>query len=369
MKLRETMASILRYSVPLITGIVFLAVLVAVIAWMAGVFGEKIPGQATVAPVRGLPTNARTAPVELKHKDYFNEAIGSLKAASRTEISSRILATINQIHVTAGQLVKEDQPLIELDDRDLRLQRSQAQTKLEAARAEESNAQSNFNRDLPLFEKQALSRADLERSETALRVARAKLAEAEQEVNKAEVLLSYTTIRAPRDGMIVDRFAEPGDTARPGVALLSLYDPASMRLEVPVMERLAVGLQPGDALTVHIDALDQDIRAVVDEIVPQAEEVSRSLLVKVKLPRLQGLREGMAGRLQIPAGRRDHLCLNTAALERIGQLEFVDVVVKDPQTGGRVLQRRMVKTGRFGMPGHVEVLSGLKAGEEVLLKR
>ena len=79
--------------------------------------------------------------------------------------------------------------------------------------------------------------------------------------------------------------------------------------------------------------------------------------------RLPGMTEGMFGRLLIPAGERRHLCLPTAAIEHIGQLEMVDVVKPDG-----TIERRQVKTGRLGMKDRVEVLSGVRAGEQVLLK-
>jgi membrane fusion protein (multidrug efflux system) len=132
-----------------------------------------------------------------------------------------------------------------------------------------------------------------------------------------------------------------------------------------VMENLAVKLRVGDALNVKIDALGKTIQSTIDEIVPQAEAASRSFLVKVKLPPSPDLFEGMYGRLEIPAGRRRHLCLATAAIETVGQLQFVYVV----DAGGTKPERRFIKTGRLGMPGRVEVLSGLKAGEWVLVKR
>jgi multidrug efflux pump subunit AcrA (membrane-fusion protein) len=163
--------------------------------------------------------------------------------------------------------------------------------------------------------------------------------------------------------MIVDRLAEEGDMARPGEPLLVLYDPKSLRLEVPVMENLALKLEVGQPVRIHIDALGRDVEATVDEIVPQAEAASRSFLVKVRLPRSDDLFEGMFGRLRIPVGERRHLCLAIAAIEKIGQLEFVDVVGP-----GDVLERRYIKTGRIGRPGRVEVLSGLKANERVWLK-
>jgi len=178
-------------------------------------------------------------------------------------------------------------------------------------------------------------------------------------------MLSYATITAPKAGVVVDRLAEEGDTAQPGVPLLVLYDPDSLRLEVPVMEDLASRIQVGQKLTVRIDALppeQREVEAVVDEIVPQAQSATRSVIVKCKVPRRPGMYEGMFGRLLVPAGKRRHLCLNVDAIERIGQLEFVDVVRPDG-----TLERRLIKTGRMGFPGRVEVLSGLKAGERVVL--
>ncbi len=84
--------------------------------------------------------------------------------------------------------------------------------------------------------------------------------------------------------------------------------------------------------------------------------------MKASLPRSEDLYEGMFGRLRIPAGTRRHLCLATDAVRRVGQLEFVDVV-----TSKGSVERRYIKTGRVGIPGRIEVLSGLRAGEQVVL--
>jgi RND family efflux transporter MFP subunit len=210
----------------------------------------------------------------------------------------------------------------------------------------------------------AISRQQLDQYSYQYEAAKAKLSGAEEALAESNVLLSYTTIRAPKAGTIVERFAEPGSVAQPGKPLLELYDPTSLRLEVPVMENLAIKLKEGDELTVKIAALDEEFIATVDEIVPQAEAASRSFMVKVKLPPSAELFEGMYGRLMIPAGERLHLCLNAEAIERIGQLEFVYVV----DSNGKNPERRYIKTGRFGRAGRVEVLSGLEADENVLVK-
>lgn len=338
-----------------------LAALGLVIAWISGVFEEKIaPSETTPIAMKldGRPTDV----VHEIEKDYIEEAVGTLKAASRSVISSKILATIQEIKVSAGDFVKEGDLLVTLNTRELDARLKQAGESLAANQAASLDAKSDFDRNSRLLKQNAISKREYEESDRKLKVAQANERRAEEAVNEATALLSYSKIQAPKAGRIVDRTAEPGDMAQPGQPILTLYDSESLRLETPVLEHLAVKLEVGQELNVHVDSVDKDFSATIDEIVPQADAASRSFLVKASLPRGQNLFEGMYGRLQIPAGSRRHLCLATDAIRRIGQLEFVDVVLDD-----NTLQRRLIKTGRLGMPGRIEVLSGLIAGEDVVL--
>ena len=345
---------------PIIAG---LAVLVLVVAWMAGVMETKIqPGQSG-GSVGRLDPDQKDSVYEVAEvfKDYTEEAIGTLKAASRTEISARVMAPIERILVRPSQVVAAGDVLIELDRRAFDIQLNKAKTSLQANEALLKRAQSDYDRNGQLLQQRIISQEKMDQIIENLRVSQAKLQQAREAVGEALVKLSYTTLKAPQDGTIVEKLAEEGGMATPGVPLLILYDPKSLRLEVPVMENLAVNLKPGDELTVRIDAVDKRVTAYIDEIVPQAEAASRSFLVKVTLPYSDRLFEGMFGRLIIPVGTRRHLCLHNDAIQTIGQLQFVDVVTLDD-----TLQRRMIKTGREGDENHREVLSGLKAGERVL---
>jgi RND family efflux transporter MFP subunit len=364
MKLKQAAAIVLKQVLPAAVGLI---VLVVVIAWLAGAFTEKIPaGQTAVAADALADLQPQgTYKVQQITKEYIEEAIGTLKAASRTEISSRVLSRIDEITVSAGDEVAQDDVLIELDRKDFEAQLNQAEAALAAAEAALDQAEDTYNRAVRLRQTNpgAMAEQDFNQLRSNMLTARADRARALQAKAEAEVRLSYTTIRAPKSGTIVDRWAEEGDVAQPGVPLLSLYDQTSLRLEVPVMEELATKLRIGQPLQVHIDALDRDFTGEVDEKVPQAEAASRSFLVKVKLPPSEELYEGMFGRLKIPAGKRQHLCLHTGAIRQVGQLEFV--VVEDPDTGER--ERRFIKTGRHGDADHREVLSGLEAGDRVLI--
>lgn len=338
-----------------------LVVLSVVIAWLAGAFTAKI------APERlersaSSPDGQRTFEVHEVTKDYLEEAVGTLKAASRTEVSARLLATILEIPVSAGDEVAEDDILVRLDSQEAAARVQQAEQALVAATATRQQAETDFERIRQLFDREVASQSEFDAAAARLNVAQAEETRARRALEEAEVVRSYTTITAPTSGRVVDRLAEPGDTARPGVPLLVIYDAASLRLEAPVAERLAVQLRIGDQLDVHIDALDRTIPAEIDQIVPQADAPSRSFLVKVRLPEDDNLYEGMFGRVRIPAGRRRHLCLAADAVQRVGQLEFVQVVGPDG-----VIERRMIRTGQPGIPGRLEVLSGLTAGERVIL--
>jgi RND family efflux transporter MFP subunit len=359
-RLASVVRAFFKTVIPVVAG---LAGLGLVIAWLAGSFTEKIePGR--VADVeRRLEADQKTDVVHEVRKAYIEEAVGTLKAAGRAEVSARVLARIESVAVSAGNLVSAGDVLIKLDAAEFTARVKQAEQAVLSAEASRRQAETDFARVENLFKQNVATKSDLDDSRATLDVATAEESRAKQALEEANIVLSYAEIRAPRAGRVVDRLAEPGNTARPGEPLLVIYDAASLRLEAPVLERLAVKLKPGDTLTVHVDAVDRDVEATVDEIVPQADAPSRSFLVKATLPRTADLYEGVFGRLLIPAGERRHLCLATDSIQEIGQLQFVEVVRDDG-----TIDRRMIRTGRVGMPGRVEVLSGLQAGERVVLQ-
>ncbi|EMI52506.1 efflux RND transporter periplasmic adaptor subunit [Rhodopirellula sallentina] len=357
----STLQTWLRHSIRLVAFVGAIVVLVGTVAWLSGMMGEKIePGW---SPAQGtVLTDQPTDTVHEVEKSYTEEAVGTLKASSRTIVSSKLLAMIDEITVTAGDEVEKGQLLIRLDDEEYQSRLAQAQRALEAATANREQAEKQFARMQTLMKQNAASRSDFDNASRDLQVTIADEAKAKQAMREAEVMLSYTVIKASKSGRIVDRSAEPGDIAQPGQPILTLYDSTSLRLEAPVMEHLAVKLHAGDQLNVRVDALDRTFPAIVDEIVPQADAPSRSFLVKASLPKSDDLYEGMFGRLLVPAGERRHLCLPTDAIVRIGQLEFVDVVLPDNN-----IERRLIKSGQLGVPGRQEVLSGLDVGERVVL--
>jgi hypothetical protein len=103
------------------------------------------------------------------------------------------------------------------------------------------------------------------------------------------------------------------------------------------------------------------VPARIVEVVPSAEEGSRSVRVRFELPDLVGLLPGMSGSVQLAVGRRRAVVLPGRALVRIGQLVFADVIEKDG------VIRRLVRTGLRLPDGAVEIQDGVRPGETVRL--
>jgi RND family efflux transporter MFP subunit len=337
------------------------ALLVFAVVWLSGGCEQKTPPGVAEVPAATAPAGATTARVEEQTVAGREWVAGEVASARQTAVSARVLARIEEIRVAAGSRVREGDVLVVLDARDLRAAVGAAEEALLSARARLELATSEHARIEQLLARGVAPQRQLDQAISELRAARADVMGLEETVDKAKTALSYAEIRAPVGGRVVDRLAEPGDTATPGTPLLRIYDPSLLRVEVPVRESLAVDLSIGQALPVEVPALETELDGVVDEIVPFAEPGARTLLVKVRVVSPdERLFAGMYARVSVPAGERRLVVVPQTALHRIGQLSYVDVV-----TEGRGRERRLVTVGPVQADGRVEILSGLAAGEQV----
>ena len=334
-----------------------LIALLLLVAVMAGLFTRKIaPGLEAAAVIdvsQAVAVAAEQAP--------FSESVpASIEAKETTVISSRLLARISSIAVRAGDFVEQGQLLIQLEKTDLLARAQQSREQILSVEARLTEARKNLQRAEELHKRGLIAIADRDAARANAAALEADLGSAQQDLEAAEAAVSFAEIRSPIAGRIVDRFAEPGDTASPGQKLLSLYNPFSLRVEAWVREELALSLQPGQELPVEIPTMGKTLAAQIEEIVPAADPGSRSFLVRAILPADQKLLPGMYARLQVNAGNRRRLLIPADRVASVGQLDVVWVANKGSA------ERRFVRLGATRDDGTVEVISGLAAGELVL---
>jgi len=335
--------------------------LVLMMGWMAGVFHPKVrPGDRAV-PGQQEP-GAPAFVVERVSVAATEPVPATIGARQATTISSRVLARITRVLVRAGDSVSEGQLLLELERSDLESRLAQSQQRTVAVRARLTEARLSLERAQDLQKRGLVAQAVLDEARASHDELEAELASAQRSMEEAEVAISYTEIRSPFDGRVVDRFAEPGDTASPGEKLLALYNPLSLRVEAAVRESLALQLQLSQEVQVEIPAQGQVLAAHIEELVPAADPGSRSFLVKARIEYQENLLPGMYARLLIPAGEELLVIIPEKLVSRFGQLDVV-WVQRDTQT-----ERRFIRLGRPMGPGQVEVVSGLAAGEVLVPK-
>jgi HlyD family secretion protein len=364
------------------SGILFLLLL---IVYMGGFFTTGLVGpEDQVRPLRDEYVPFATAVAQLKEITEYFEAVGTIGSRARASLEAQVTARVMAVNVNPGDRVLEGEILIILDDRQLQARQAQAEQglaaalashqqasqELESAKAAFTQAESQWQRIETYFAAEAATAQMLEEAQSAflqaqagqeravkgVEQARAAVRQARSMLEETEIARGYATLPAPVSGEVAERLVDPGDMAVPGRSLLVLQVPEGLRLEARIPEGLMGSIKPGQQYRASINALDSELMATVEEVVPAADPDSRTFLVKVGLPALPGLHPGMFGRLFIPVGKQRVILVPRQAVATIGQLQVVRV-----RENGEWRQIAIL-TGRE-YDAEVEVLSGLSGGE------
>lgn len=293
---------------------------------------------------------------------------GTVVSTNASPLSSRVVGDVLRVLVSEGDRVRAGQLLVEIDARDGRAQAGAARASsaeneqaIAAAQANATLAEATFRRYSALHERHSVSDQEFDDVKMRHDAARAGLARVQAKrgevtamTARAQAHLDDSSIRAPFDGVVTRRFVDPGAQAAPGMPLLSVEDPRSLRVEASVPE--SVRIAAGDAITLL--AGEQKIDGRVANVQPGVNATSRSALVKISLASTAGLRPGSYVRVLLPAGERTALTVPASAIVRHGALTSVFVVGSDG-----VARMRIVTLGEGE-----EVLSGLAQGERVVIE-
>lgn len=340
------------FAVPLLT----IAGLLLLIMWMAGAFNSKIePGEITP----GISYTGETYTIAITQVQQQEDVPATVRSKQTTNVAARILASIKAIHVKAGDTVEKGELLIELDNRNNRANVAQSKANINSIRANLLQAKSHYDRTKNLYSKESVTKAQLEQASASYNSLKAQLTSAKQKLTSSKTTSSYSQIKAQFSARVIDRFAEPGDLASPGIKLLTLYDPKSLRIDANVRESLALTLSIGQQLQTYIPALNQTINAKIEEIVPAADTGARSFLIKAKIEQQGKLLPGMFARIRIPSGKKEQLLIPASYVKQMGQLDVVWVLENNKA------MRRFIRIGQK-TGENILVVSGLTAGEKLI---
>ena len=346
--------------------VVVLVTLLALFVYVATRSGPLAPVTVTVATVE-----SRTLAPSLF-------GIGTVEARYTYKIGPTVAGRVKRVGVHVGDLVKAGQILGEMDPVDLddrvRSQESglkRAEAALREAAARQSYAETQARRYEELLavrstseEIVATKRQERQIADAALSVAREDLARSRSDRDALAAQRSNLRLISPVDGVVVLRDAEPGTTIVAGQVVVEVIDPKSIWINVRFDQISASGLAADLPVRITLRSRkDQQLKGRVVRVEPKADAVTEEMLAKVvfdtlpkSLPAIGELAEVTVDLPGLPAAP----VISNAAVRREGDKVGVWQLVGDD------LRFTPVRLGTSDLDGHVQVLHGLKEGDEIV---
>ena len=288
------------------------------------------------------------------------EHVGNIRSQQAVVVSTKMMGRVVRFYVDEGQAVSKGQPLVEVDASEAQSAYSQSKAGVDAADVAVRNMERDRERFQRLYEQKAVTQHQLEQVEMGLAAARAQKAQAEANLKMSGTLLSYGKILAPDAGIVTKKWMDAGNMAFPGAPILTVENPKDLEISVSVPEEKARLLAAGQTAQVTVDSLGETLPLSVTAVVAAADPLSRTSIVKLSVPDGSGFSPGQFARVRFDALATKGLAVPDGAVLTQGQMDGVFVADQG------IARLRWVHLGVRG-GGSIQVTSGLKAGEQVIV--
>jgi membrane fusion protein, multidrug efflux system len=324
-------------------------------------------GSAGAPAARGGAARAvavRMAPVQTQDVTYDIKSLGSLEAEELVQVTAEVEGAVSAVNFHEGARVGTGTVLARIDPQRYRVELQRADANLRRAQAEADRARSDLQRREALASENLVAPEELQRARTELERLAAEAASiaAAREIARQNVRRSE--VRAPRAGAINTRTVETGQFVRPGTVLATLVDTSRLRLRFKVSEAESLRAQPGQDLTFRVSALgDRPFKATVYHVGSVADPATRQVEVMAWVKNPGELKPGFFAEVALASDTRKAAVVVPEAAVQASERGFVVYAVEAGKARSRAVQVGL-RTGT----GLVEIVSGLKGGETVVIE-
>jgi membrane fusion protein, multidrug efflux system len=312
-----------------------------------------------------FPVEAR--PVESRRVEYTVNAVGSLDAFERVEVTSRVAGAVERVRFTEGQVVAAGTPMIEIEPERYRLAVEAAEATLQKQLASKAEAEAGFARRQTASAKNPglIRGEEIETWRTRVQTAAAEVSQAQAAVAQAKLNLRDAFVRAPVAGIVQTRTVQTGQYVQPGtvVATMVRRDPLLLRFQVPEQE--AGPLRPGMVARFTVAEDETPYSARITHVAAAASSASRMVDITANVVNSNHavLRPGAFARVTVPIGNRSTAPVIPQTAIRPSERGFLAYVVENG-----VAKQRILTLGMRTSDGQVEVRSGINAGEVLVVR-
>jgi RND family efflux transporter MFP subunit len=324
---------------------------------------------AGVSPALASPGGAlATAPVTTNDQAMRANFDGVVEAVRQTTIAAQVQGAVVALPVKAGETVQAGQVLLRLDARAAEQTAAASAAQVQAAQAARDAAARELERQRQLFTKHYISQAALDRAEAQYKATEAQTSAQLASADAARTTSGFYVITAPYAGVVADVNVVLGDMALPGRALLTIYDPAALRVRVMTPESAAATAVTPQQINIRLAGETAPLHPAALQWLPAADPGTHTRELRLTLPaNMKNAYPGQFAQTSLPVppstggASAQRLYVPMAAVVRRTELTAVYVI---GQNGKPML--RQVRLGPAA-GDLVEVLAGVNAGEHVAL--
>jgi RND family efflux transporter MFP subunit len=287
------------------------------------------------------------------------------------DLHAMVSGFLKEIRVDIGDEVKAGDVIATLEVPELKTELDRALAARQRAEADYKNAHLSYTRLMSVGAHQAnlIAQQDIDAAETKDAVTAATLAAAKAEVEQNELLLSYTKITAPFDGVVTKRYADPGALIQKGTTsstqsqpLIRLSEIKRLRLDFPISESYAQSIALGNAVEIKLDSSGETLHGTIARFSHKISTDTRTMETEVEVPNPSlKIIPGMYATVVVKTQER--LNAITVPVDAVSGLKNPTVYLVTPD---QRVEERAIKLG-LETPSQYEVLSGLQPGDRVIV--
>jgi len=285
---------------------------------------------------------------------------GAVVPDQKAQISSRLMGYIKDLDLKVGQEVKTGELLFSIDSTDVNSQILKARSGYQQAEAALKDAKLDYDRFAKLYKQDSVSKQQFDKISLQYKVSKENLVAAKTGLNQAKAQLKYANVKAPFDGVVVEKMAVAGTLAAPGNPVITLENLQSLSVQTQVSEDLFAVLRSGDEAEIIIDGQEKPLVGTIYTLVSAANPKSRTHTVKLSFPVITNINSGTFARVGFKRGERQTMMVPKAAVLNRSGVEGVFVV----ENGKAYFH--MVRLGE-SIGDRIEVQAGVNLGDTIVV--
>ncbi|MBN1126358.1 MAG: efflux RND transporter periplasmic adaptor subunit [Sedimentisphaerales bacterium] len=347
-----------------------LAVLVTVAVLWFTVLRHQEPKKDTLADVLSRPRPVVIEKVSANSYAKDRSFPGVVNAIETTQLSFRIHGPLIELNVKPGDTVKKGQLLMQVDPRDFQDRIAVLEAQLAVITAKYKNAAADFERAKTLFSQNVIPQADYDSAQSAYDGSAAAVKDCQAQLQIANHELEDTSLIAPYDGIITEKYVENHEMVNVGQVVLGMHDISRLKIEVEIPENEIAKhpLTSGETIKIQFPSIqNSEYTAALREWNSSADPVTRTYTVVFVMDALQNLNifPGMTAQASWVSENSSVPMMAVPARSVITDNQGRPFIWVFNSQSSKA-RKRPVETGKLIQSNQVEILKGLEPGELII---